>query len=163
MNEYITFVVAKKGNKNVGDYQITLSSEDVDLSHQKWFITQAGYVLRSAGKRQSIHRMIMERILGRPLVKGELVDHINHDTFDNRRENLRLATNGQNQHNARKNKNNTSGYKGVDWSKHDKKWRARIMVNEKRIQIGLFNNKEDAKKARDEAAIKYHGEFAKLD
>jgi hypothetical protein len=55
-----------------------------------------------------------------------------------------------------------SRYKGVDWAKDMKRWRARILVNGKRIYLGSFENEIDAAKAYDEAAKRYHGDFAAL-
>lgn len=75
-------------------------------------------------------------------------------------ENLRPATRAQNQHNRRKGKNNTSGYKGVCWNKEGRKWVAKITFNYKVIHIGRFETKEAAHKAYVEAAIRYFGAFA---
>jgi len=89
------------------------------------------------------------------------VDHINHNTLDNRKKNLRFCTASQNGMNRGKQKNNKSGYKGVSWHEGDRKWRARISMTGKTIFLGNFNNKKEAVEAYDEAAKKYHGEFAK--
>ena len=72
------------------------------------------------------------------------IDHINGDKLDNRIENLRAATVGQNQHNRKTNANNTSGYKGVWWNKASKKWAAGIKLEGKRIHLGYFDNVEEA-------------------
>ena len=88
-----------------------------------------------------------------------MIDHVNGDPSDNRLCNLREATKSQNMMNIGKIKSNTSGVRGVGWSKASQKWRAYIRVNKKDIHLGLFESIEDAKKARVEAAIKYHGEF----
>src|SRR3972149_1592949 len=57
---------------------------------------------------------------------------------------------------------NTSGYKGVYWNKRRQKWLARVEINDKKISLGAFDNKLDAAKAYNIGAIKYFGEFAKL-
>lgn len=88
------------------------------------------------------------------------IDHINHIRSDNRIENLRLATRSQNGSNTTKQKNNTSGYKGVSWSKQYKKWVAQIMKNKKLIYLGLFATPELAHAAYIAAAEKLHKEFA---
>jgi hypothetical protein len=93
---------------------------------------------------------------------GFETDHINGDSLDNRKGNLRTCTMEQNKRNRRTGKNNTSGYKGVQWCKRSKKWKAGIMVNRKAIHIGLYQTKEAAAKMYNEAAIKHHGQFAKL-
>jgi hypothetical protein len=57
---------------------------------------------------------------------------------------------------------NKSGYKGVYFNKRDSNWRARIQLNKKEIHIGCYINIKDAARAYNEAALKYHGEFANL-
>jgi hypothetical protein len=93
-----------------------------------------------------------------PLEK--MVDHKNDPTTNNKIDNLRLASNAQNQMNrVNLPSNNTSGVIGVYWDKFYKKWRAVIMINGKGKHLGYFINKEDAIKARKEGEIKYHGDF----
>jgi hypothetical protein len=93
------------------------------------------------------------------LSRHEVVDHINHDTLDNRRENIRLATKSQNSANQRKHKDNRSGFKGVRKS-HDNGWSALVCINRKLIYVGTFSTPEDAHVAYMQAAKIYHGEFA---
>jgi hypothetical protein len=88
------------------------------------------------------------------------IDHINGDKLDNRIENLRAATVGQNQHNRKTNANNTSGYKGVSWSKAQKKWTARITLERKIIHLGYFANVEEAAEVVRKAREELHGSFA---
>lgn len=109
-----------------------------------------------------MHRIIMEIVLGRALVKGEYVDHINHNGLDNRRDNLRLASAAQNMQNSRLRSDNTSGYKGVVWVISRRKWRAEIYVDKRSKCLGYFQNAIDAAKAYNDAALKYFGEFAFL-
>lgn len=87
-------------------------------------------------------------------------DHINKNPMDCRKANLRPATQQENMRNISLQKNNTSGVTGVSIHKQTGKWRARIMVDYKEIALGLFDNKEDAIKARLQAEIKYFGKFA---
>ncbi len=101
-----------------------------------------------------MHRQIMNP------PEGKLVDHINRDSMDNRRENLRFATKGQNNMNQSGRKGTSSKYKGVSWYKSRKLWRAMIKVNGKRKSLGYFESEAEAAKVYDEAARKYHGEFA---
>lgn len=93
--------------------------------------------------------------------KGDIVDHINRITFDNRKENLRICNMIINARNKKKHVNNTSGYTGVIWS--DKiptpKWQAYIMLNYKHKSLGYFDNIDDAIKCRKEAELKYFGEY----
>jgi hypothetical protein len=104
-----------------------------------------------------LHRMIMNSA-GRLLV-----DHKNGDTLDNRRANLRLATRAQNAWNTRRDKSKTSSqFIGVTFDKNRGLWAPRIRYQGKRIYLGRFKNEIDAARAYDEAARKYHGEFALL-
>jgi hypothetical protein len=92
---------------------------------------------------------------------GLLVDHINHNGLDNRRSNLRFATDSTNQQNARKSiTKTTSRFKGVDFVKPTGKWRARIAVAGKRLFLGSFTDELDAALVYDRAALKFFGEFA---
>ena len=88
------------------------------------------------------------------------IDHINGDTLDNRIENLRAATRGQNQHNRKTNANNTSGYKGVSWYKKRKKWISKIKLEGKAIHLGYFDNLEEAAEVVRKAREEVHGDFA---
>lgn len=131
---------------------------------------ESGYAHRLLiidGKRKSLrlHHLIMERILGGPIPEGYIVDHKNNNPLDNRRENLRLATLSNNAHNSRQQGNCENPYKGIYYSKEKrrrKRWTAQIMVNGKYLHIGRFFTAEEAAKAYNEAALQYHGEFARI-
>lgn len=88
------------------------------------------------------------------------VDHINHNPYDNRKDNLRIVTSTQNSYNRRIQSNNTSGVTGVYYANDRNKWRAYIKSDKKQIYLGQFDNKEDAIKARKEAEEKYFGEYS---
>jgi hypothetical protein len=110
-----------------------------------------------------MHRFIMEHKLGRPLLKTEEIDHIDHDGLNNTISNLRITTHQQNSFNRRKNNIPTSSkYQRITWDKQSSKWSARIIVNGKRIYLGRFLSEYDAAKAVDIAARKYYGEHANL-
>lgn len=87
------------------------------------------------------------------------IDHINGDRSDNRIENLRLASKGQNCQNSALRSDSSSGFKGV--SRHQKKYQARISFNKKLIHLGYFETPEAAHEAYRKAAAEYFGEFAR--
>lgn len=90
----------------------------------------------------------------------EDIDHINGDPTDNRIVNLRLATDSQNLRNARRRSDNTSGVRGVSWSKKSRKWYAYINVGGRMIALGKFTDKAKAVAVRRAAALHHFGEYA---
>lgn len=115
---------------------------------------RTGYACGSAGL---MHRLI----LGAPAHLE--CDHIDGDGLNNRRSNLRLATKAENGRNRKvlcipK----ASRFKGVWWEKRRNRWKARITVDSKSIDLGSFRVEEDAAIAYDRAAVRYFGEFARL-
>lgn len=88
------------------------------------------------------------------------IDHINNKTYDNRIENMRLATVSENNQNALMRKDNTSGVKGVSWNKRDKVYAVAISINGKRKMFGTFVDFELAELVVNEARDKFHGKFA---
>lgn len=98
--------------------------------------------------------------MGIPLSDPRQVDHINGDGLDNRRENLRICTHAENTRNKRMLGANTSGFKGVSWHKGDRKFRAQITVNKRKIHLGNFDDAEMAHEMYCLAADMLHGEFA---
>ena len=135
-------------------------AEFVDkVSKYKWYvrlnhISGLLYVMGSisANKKIFLHRFLIDA------PRNMIVDHINHDTLDNLKENLRLCTNRQNSCNR---KYNTSRkYPGVfQQYKTSTRWSATITVNYKNIWLGVFNTYEEALAARLAAEQKYFGEF----
>jgi hypothetical protein len=111
---------------------------------------------RKNGKKINIkmHRYIM----GFP---SSGIDHKNGDGLDNRRSNLRIATNSQNLANRGITSRNTSGFKGVTWNKASNKWQAQIRVSNNNIYLGCFSDLLEAHQSYINAARKYFGEFAK--
>jgi hypothetical protein len=88
-------------------------------------------------------------------------DHHNNDGLDNRRVNLRKATQSQNTANSRKHLDGITPFKGVSCHQNTRKWRAYIWDGTKQIHLGYFDKDTDAAHAYDEAAIHLHGEYAK--
>lgn len=145
--------------------------DDVDyeeLSKYKWYANKhhSGnfYAVRqSPSKKGKQHLIRMHRqILGLKFKDKCLGDHINHNTLDNRRDNLRICTQQQNEMNRKPNKNTSSQFKGVTWNKQRGKWMTRISINGVRKYLGYFALEELAALAYDMIAIREHGEFACL-
>jgi hypothetical protein len=100
-------------------------------------------------------RIALHRFLLNPS-KDLQVDHINHDTLDNRRSNLRITTLPENLQNKRTYKNNRSSkFRNVHWHKKKQRWRVRIQINGKTKEFGYFSDLEAAKKVAIEARKKY--------
>lgn len=93
---------------------------------------------------------------------NEIIDHKDTNKTNNKWENLRKATKSQNEHNTQKQKNNTSGYKGVSWHKPSNKWAANIRLNTKLHHLGYYLSPEEAHAAYCTASVKLHGEFSNI-
>jgi hypothetical protein len=148
-------------------YEAVIDVGDIPLvSPYKWCVLVCKntiYAVRGTRRGENgypARNICMHRVIA-GTQEGFETDHINGNGLDNRRCNLRNTSRAQNSLNTGVKKNNTSGYKGVDWSKTRKKWRARIRVNGERIGLGYYGSPEEAGAAYNEAAKIYHGEFAR--
>lgn len=89
------------------------------------------------------------------------VDHINHNTLDDRKSNLRIITSGSNSMNRKgRNSNNKSGYRNVSWHKSINKWVVQLQIDGKNRVLGQFDDVHEAGRFAKEMRIKYYGEFA---
>lgn len=148
-------------DKKFGRVEALCDADDYDrIRNYRWCMSSNGYVraaLWISGKQKTIflHRLVME------CPEGLYSDHINRIRTDCRKSNLRICTILENNRNLSKTENRTtSEYKGV--YKHKNKWAASITVNYNKISLGLFKTQEEAASAYNEAALKYHKEFAFL-
>lgn len=146
----------------------SVDSHNSDLNKFKWSVVRVGsventrfYAVRKNNVR--LHRVVMERYLGRPLYNYEIVDHKNGNGLDNRVKNLRIVNAKQNSQNVRTRGGiKSSIYKGVSFSKACGRWQAYIQTGGKRRHLGLFDHEKDAAVAYDMAADELFGEYACL-
>lgn len=136
--------------ERVGKYK--WKAEVITQGDRVYVYAVRNFAVKGVFHSEKLHRVI----LNRPV--GMLVDHINRDTLDNRRSNLRAVTFSQNTMNQKLSVKNVSGYRGV--SGKEGKWVAAIKVRGQTRWLGRFKDKLDAAVAYDMAALMLNGEFA---
>lgn len=145
-------------------YFTKVDDEDYEkFAIYRWYALDTNNAIRAtrviyiSGKAKRL--WLSREILG--ITGNKWVDHINGDTLDNRKNNLRICTPSENAMNKKKPKTNTSGYKGVRKSnRKNNPWRAQIKVNNKSIHLGNYKTKKEAYEAYKKSAKKYFKEFA---
>lgn len=147
-------------------YEAIIDADDAPLVGQwNWYASvkrgphgdiRGVYAMRtgSDGRLILMHRFIAGA------KDGFVTDHRDGNGLNNTRHNLRTATRSQNSFNQRLNKKNTSGVKGVYWSKNESKWRARVKVSGRNYSLGYYEDIEAAANAVRAARAEMHGEFA---
>jgi len=148
------------------NYVTIVDDEDYDvLIKYKWFVTatekkyaKSHKCLKENGTLY-MHRFLLGLKDADLSVKG---DHINGNSLDNRRCNLRKCSDKENSVNAQKGKDNRSGYKGVHFHSQSKKWRAAILNGDTYTHLGKFDTAKEAARAYDAKAFELFGEFAWL-
>lgn len=170
----IASLTHKKTNEFIFDNNIAIGTttntqekfyfdiEDYDMVNRFAWFSYNGYVttnnynlLEGYPRLLKLHRLVMKENDPK-----KIIDHINHNTLDNRKINLRIVTSQQNSMNHKIFRNNSSGITGVRYSSLNNKWLARITYNYKDILLGEFDDFEDAVIARKNAEIKYYKEFS---
>jgi hypothetical protein len=151
---YYELVVIDRAYEEKG--RIKIDKEDLATVKLvgRWSLDKDGYAVNSKNGTVKMHRILLKA------KSNEEVDHKKPENkADNRRNNIRIANRSQNNSNKVMHPNNTSGYKGVSWSKGMKKWVVQVNANKVRNIIGYFNDPEEGYKAYCKAAKKLHGEF----
>lgn len=134
-----------------------------EIQNIKWNVTIDGgkYGYYASGRKGKKKILLHRLILNAP--STFLVDHIDHNTLDNRNQNLRLCNFKDNSRNQRKPKSNTSGFKGVSWHKATNKWRSTITKDNKSIHLGCYSTKEKAYEIYCKKAKELFGDFASFE
>ena len=160
-NDYVTdgdityIIIRNRKQEEVA--RAIIDTEDLEtIIPHKWNIGTWGYAHTNIDGKN----VLMQRLILNEFNPNKIPDHINNNTLDNRKENLRIANKAQNAWNSTNNSNNTSGVKGVNWFKPAKSWRAYITENGTRHDLGYSKNKDEAIKMRLIAEKKYFGEYA---
>lgn len=161
----IGYVDTKEKNGNIRTEEFYFDKEDYEkIKRYRWTISSKGYVITKIKDATILlHRLVSDLDENEIIVeefKGniKIVDHINRNPGNNRKENLRICYQRNNKQNQSLYSNNKSGVIGVDYAWRLEKWRANITVDGERHYLGLYENKEDAIKARLLGEIEYFNE-----
>lgn len=133
----------------VGDRVATVSGVDGHLAEMKWHVrtSKVSPPYIKGANDEYLHRIVMRSMLGRPLSRSELVDHIDGDTWNNSRENLRVVSRSLNALNAGPHRDSKSPHKGVSWHPKTGKWHARIRVDGVDHSCGYHDDPDTAARA----------------
>lgn len=143
------------------DKEFYFDKEDYNLVKDYcWDIDNSNGYAKTIDKINNTGKLYLHRlVMGCKKGDNVLIDHINRNKIDCRKNNLRIVNDIQNAINKGIKTNNTSGKTGVSWNKKLNKWESYITINKKRRRLGLFDNYNEAKKVRIEAEEKYFGEY----
>ena len=149
VGEYIDCIVDDDIYEKYGKYSWYAHKGKGEKLYVRWDTT-----IKGVKTKFILHRVIMDA------PKGMLVDHIDGDTMNNLRSNLRICTQVENMRNQKKHINATSQYKGVSLCRATGKWVAQIRIDKKNIHLGTFAYEYQASLAYNNAAKKHFKEFA---
>lgn len=153
-----------------GEFAVIDDADSMAVSSHTWRVQKQYYLGQKLGvaavvsKVSGITTTLHQFLLGK--IEGMVIDHIDGNPLNNTRANLRRCTQAQNLRNRKMASHNTCGSKGVFFDrtnpgKRCNRWRARITLDGRRINIGRFATQHEAAKAYQAAAQKYHREFAR--
>ena len=153
--------MAKRIPLTRGKYALVDEADYDRLMQHKWFLSHTGYAIRRVWDGRKNTTEHMHRTVIGESCEGFDVDHINGNTLDNRRCNLRVATRSQNMANTGPHVDG-SGYKGVTYDKRRNRYFARICQNYKTHFLGYYATAEEAAEAYNQAAVNAFGEYSRL-
>ena len=132
----------------------------INIGDEAGWLNTTGYLqVCYKRKKYSVHKIVWELFNGEVPI-GFVINHIDVNPLNNKIENLRLGSMAQNQYNHSLRKDNTSGIKGVSFSKDKNKWRVQLKVNKKALNFGCHEDIEFAELVAHEARVKYHGRLS---
>jgi len=146
--------VPLRGKYGKGKFVLVDSGDFGWVSKRSWNFHKKGNDFYAACSWGDLHRLLIRA------KRGEIVDHVNRNTLDCRKSNLRITDAGGNTKNVGLRKDNSSNYKGVNFWITGKRWTARIQVDGKRLFLGYFDTAKQAAKIYNLASKKHHKEFA---
>lgn len=140
-----------------------VDDEDYEFINSfKWCASNSGRGRFYAQRKDNRKTVFMHRLIMKLTDKNLNIDHINHNTLDNRKINLRICSKTENARNKSSHPNSSSKFLGVSWDKSRNKWKSCIYINKKCVLLGRFNFEMEAAKAYDNAAKTNFKEFANL-
>lgn len=164
----IKLPVYNHDNSVIIELEVLFDEKFKDLiSTKKWRLCYKSHLwsvysetsVKKKKTRTVLHRFLWEYVNG-SIPENKIIDHVNHNSLDNRLANLRLVSKKENSRNTRPVRGSKSKYKGIYFTSG--KWRAMIQYNNKKIHIGYFSSEEEAAQAYDVKALELFGEFGYL-
>lgn len=139
-----------------------VDAADAHLASFNWHLTSRGYAARTDRTSGPKRTIWMHRVVARVGDRRVQVDHINRDKLDNRRANLRIATNAENGQNRDAYEGGTSRFRGVSWKPSKNRWVAHAWIDGRTVHVGYFTDEVEAARAVDRYRLE-HMPFARPD